>query len=251
MEKLNIYQKLVEVRKTIDFFKKDQKSFNYEYVSGVQILAKIKSKMDELGVVLEPHVKHSEGKYFIYEYTTTSYDKFKKQNVEKKNIDYIVDMPMEYIWVNAEKPEDRIICSWSLLGQQSEVSKAFGSGLTYSERYFLLKYFGIPTDDLDPDSKGDDKKPTPKKDGKPTPSKPDAKPTPSKPEAKPDKALEVEMKSIDKRVTELRAEKATDKMIGDAIIGTSFGKLNYTQIKDVKTAKEVLTALNNIKTEGK
>jgi len=237
MEKLNIYQKLVEVRKTIDFFKKDQKSFNYEYVSGVQILAKIKSKMDELGVVLEPHVKHSEGKYFIYEYTTTSYDKFKKQNVEKKNIDYIVDMPMEYIWVNAEKPEDRIICSWSLLGQQSEVSKAFGSGLTYSERYFLLKYFGIPTDDIDPDNKGNDKKPTPDKGSKPAPSKPDAKP---------DKALDTEIKNIDKKVTELREKKVTDKVIGDTIKETSFGKLNFTQIKDVKVAKEVLTALTGV-----
>jgi len=231
MEKLNIYQKLVEVRKTIDFFKKDQKSFNYEYVSGVQILAKIKSKMDELGIVLEPHVKHSEGKYFIFEYTTESYGK------EKKNIDYIVDVPMDYVWVNADNPSDRVICNWGLYGQQSDISKAFGSGLTYSERYFLLKYFGIPTDDLDPDSKGDDKKPAPKKDGKPTPSKP---------ETKPDKALDAEIKNIDKKVTELREKKVTDKVIGDTIKETSFGKLNFTQIKDVKVAKEVLSALTGV-----
>ena len=229
MEKLNIYQRIIEIKKSIDFFKKDSKSYNYEYVSGTQILTKIKAKMDEFGVVLEPHISHTEGKYFLYE-------------KENKKPSYIIDMPMTYHWVNCDDPKDRAICEWYLFGQQDDISKAFGSALTYSERYFLLKYFGIPTDDLDPDSKGDDKKPTPKKDGKPTPSKPDAKP---------DKALDAEIKNIDKRVTELRAKKATDKMIGDAIIGTSFGKLNYTQIKDVKTAKEVLTALNNIKTEGK
>ena len=36
-------------------------------------------------------------------------------------------------------------------GIQDDSSKALGSALTYSERYFLLKFFNIPTDDDDPD----------------------------------------------------------------------------------------------------
>ena len=60
---------------------------------------------------------------------------------------------MLYVWVNAEKPDDRIEVPWQLFGQQDDPSKAFGSALTYSERYFLLKFFSIATDDDDPDAK--------------------------------------------------------------------------------------------------
>ena len=60
---------------------------------------------------------------------------------------------MKYVWVNAENPEERIEIPWQTMGQQDDISKAFGSGLTYSERYFLLKFFGVPTDDDDTDDR--------------------------------------------------------------------------------------------------
>ena len=39
-----------------------------------------------------------------------------------------------------------------MVGQQSDASQEFGSGLTYSSRYFLFKYFSIATSDADPDT---------------------------------------------------------------------------------------------------
>ena len=57
------------------------------------------------------------------------------------------------VWVNAETPDDRIECDWFMVGRQKDPSQGFGSGLTYSERYFMLKFFNIPTDDDDPDKK--------------------------------------------------------------------------------------------------
>lgn len=145
---MNLYEKIVEVRKDIEFFKKDTKGFNYSYVRGSQVLAKVKNKMDSLGLVLMPSIDHANSKFQIFEYDTI--DKYGKQ---KHNIDYIVTAPMTYTWINAEKPEERLDIPWSLYGQQDEISKALGSGLTYSERYFLMKFFSIPTDDLDPDTK--------------------------------------------------------------------------------------------------
>ena len=38
-------------------------------------------------------------------------------------------------------------------GQQDDVSKAHGTALTYAERYFLMKFFNIPTDEDDADAK--------------------------------------------------------------------------------------------------
>ena len=140
--KLNLHQKLVEIRRNIDVFTKDTEGFGYRYVSGSQVLGKIKDKMDELQVLLIPEVLNQ--KYSTFNYID-------KKGKEKT--DFIVTADMKYVWVNAENPEERIEIPWQTMGQQDDISKAFGSGLTYSERYFLLKFFGVPTDDDDPDAR--------------------------------------------------------------------------------------------------
>lgn len=58
---------------------------------------------------------------------------------------------MTFTWVNNDNPDERIIIPWFIIGQQADSSQAFGSALTYSMRYFLLKYFNIatPEDDVD------------------------------------------------------------------------------------------------------
>ena len=59
---------------------------------------------------------------------------------------------MTWTWVNNDNPEEKVVVGWTLVGQQSDASQAFGSGLTYSDRYFLLKYFNVATTDDDPDA---------------------------------------------------------------------------------------------------
>lgn len=130
---MNIYQKLVEVRKSIDGFSKDATGYGYKYVSGTQVLQTIKSKMDELGIVLETHMIGV--------------------TIGNSGKGYVISSPAKMIWVNSEKPEDKIIIDWFITGEQKDPSQALGSALTYSERYFLLKFFGIPTDEDDPDKK--------------------------------------------------------------------------------------------------
>lgn len=140
--KLNLYQKLVEVRKSIDGFTKDKKSFNYEYVSGTQVLSKIKSKMDELGLLFFPSITTQTHEIYPY-----------KDKYGKEKIDFLVYGDMSYQWINADNPSEKLDIPWKYTGQQDDISKAFGSGLTYSERYVLLKFFGVPTDADDPDAK--------------------------------------------------------------------------------------------------
>ena len=61
---------------------------------------------------------------------------------------------MVYKWINAEDPADFIDIPWLMVGQQcDDISKAVGTALTYNERYFLLKQFGLPTDEDDADRK--------------------------------------------------------------------------------------------------
>jgi len=151
MSELNLWQKIVQVRAVVEGFSKDTKGYGYSYVSGNQVLSKIKDKMNELNLLLLPSTQ-------VGEHHTHAY----KTSKGKDALDFVVKGEMTYIWINADKPEEREPVTWAYYGQQDEISKAFGSGLTYSERYYLLKSLGLPTDEDDPDGK-DSKGNEPKK----------------------------------------------------------------------------------------
>lgn len=162
---MNLYQKIVEIRKEAKGFDKDKKSNNYEYVSGNQVLRKIRDKMNELNVLLIPSAKL--GEHHTHEY---------KNSYGKDKIDFIVSGEMSYLWINGDEPSERLEVAWAYYGQQDDLSKAYGSALTYSERYFIMKCLGLPTDEDDPDGKEPDVVPT----EKPSPTnlkEPNKKPT--------------------------------------------------------------------------
>lgn len=139
---MNLYQKLVEIRKNIGGFTKDTKGYNYSYVSGTQVLSKIQETMNELGVLLIPKVLDQN--HEKHEYVSSK---------GKPALDFIVHGNMVYTWVNAENPEEKLEVPFYYTGSQDDISKAFGSGLTYSERYFIIKFFNLPTDADDPDAR--------------------------------------------------------------------------------------------------
>ena len=161
---MNIYQKINELKKTITKFTKDEKTEgkgSYTYTSGSQILSAVKSKMEELQLLLLPvSVKHRSSETFDYK-TSAGYEQ----------TDFIVQGDLTYEWINAENPDERQKVEFQFYGQQNDISKAFGSGLTYSERYILLKSLGVPTDEEDPDRKTEEKARSNGKE-KQTPAKP-------------------------------------------------------------------------------
>ena len=159
MSDLNLYQKLIEIKKCLPRLKKDAKGYNYNYVSGASVLAQIQDKMNELGVLLVPSVTGKNLHLDHYE-ATNSYGKTATKEVR------IVEADMIMTWIDAESKE-KFEVPWLCFGEQDDASKAFGSGLTYSERYFLLKFFNVPTDEDDPDAgkeKAERKQKPPKQD---------------------------------------------------------------------------------------
>ncbi|MBE7356690.1 ERF family protein [Staphylococcus haemolyticus] len=146
-EQLNLFQKIADVKANIDGFTKDAKSYNYSYVSGSQVLHRIRNKMIENNLLLVP--KTSEENYKQVEVTRFN----KKANREITTSEFIVEMKLTYVWINADKPEEQFEVTFYAVGQQDDVSKAHGTALTYAERYFLMKFFNIPTDEDDADAK--------------------------------------------------------------------------------------------------
>lgn len=151
MEGLNIYQKLAKIRKPVEVLQKNKSGYGYRYVTEDLILAKITGLMEKYGVSLVPNIVRGSTEVAPYGYTKTKSTKDGKIYEEKVN-EILVRADMEWHWINNEDPNDRIVVPWSLVGQQADASQAFGSGLSYSSRYFMLKYFNVATSDDDPDN---------------------------------------------------------------------------------------------------
>lgn len=150
-DELNIYQKLAKIRKPVEVLQKNKAGYGYKYVTEDVILSKITGLMDKLGVSLVPNIKGGTTVVTPYNYTKTKSTKDGKIYEEQVN-EILVHCDMEWQWINNDKPEDRVIVPWAMVGQQSDASQAFGSGLSYASRYFMLKYFNVATSDDDPDN---------------------------------------------------------------------------------------------------
>lgn len=143
MENLTLFQKLLKIQQRINGLSKDKKGNNYEYVTGSKILNEIKPMMNDLGLILKQEIISIENERMDYRTGIgTSYEKPKSEILSK--------VMMKFTWVDCntfEKDEN-------LFGAngQNDWDKGVGSALTYGERYFLLKYFHIATDEDDIDN---------------------------------------------------------------------------------------------------
>lgn len=135
---MSIYKKLLEVQKKVVGLGKDTKSFSYQYVSGGKVLENIKPVMNEVGLLLKQEIV----------------------NVERERIDYsarngnksemLYGVTFKFTWIDTEtgeKDENMFFASG-----MNDWEKGLGSALTYAERYFLLKFFHINTDEDDIDN---------------------------------------------------------------------------------------------------
>jgi hypothetical protein len=146
MTELNIYQKLIEVRKAVPYLKKEAEGKQYKYTGSSQVLASVRNKMDELGLLLIPRIIGKELSESQIEFKDTT------GNVTKRTTTYFTELIMTMTWVNADKPDETIECPWYGQGVDIAGEKGVGKALTYAEKYFILKQFNIATDKDDPDA---------------------------------------------------------------------------------------------------
>lgn len=144
---MSIYKKLLEVQKKVIGLGKDKKSFGYDYVTGSKVLEHIKPILNEYGILLKQEVVAVEKERIDY----------KAKSGEKSEMLYSVYQ--KFTWIDTEtgeKDENTFFSSG-----MNDWEKGLGSALTYAERYFLLKYFHIATDEDDIDNQ--ERKQEPKK----------------------------------------------------------------------------------------
>lgn len=141
---MSLYKKLHEIQQKINGLSKDKDTksqYNpkgYAYVTGTKVLDNIKPLMNELGLLLKQEVLSIDN--CRQDYATS---KGSKSEILSK-------VMMRFTWIDiatGEKDEN-------LFGAngQNDWDKGVGSALTYAERYFLLKFFHISTDEDDIDN---------------------------------------------------------------------------------------------------
>jgi len=149
---MSIYKKLLKIQSEIKGLSKDKKSHNYEYVTGNKLLSFIRPIMDREGILLKQEILSIENTRQDYKV----WDKWVK-DAEGKTVggwkpknEILSKVMMRFTWVDSETGEK----DENLFGAngQNDWEKGLGSALTYGERYFLLKYFHISTDEDDIDN---------------------------------------------------------------------------------------------------
>lgn len=134
-QKKTLIEKLFSIQSGVSYLQKTSKGKDYNYVSSSQTLGVIRELMDRERVLLVPSV-----------HECVFWPKEKLGGAM-----HLTEMKMHFEWVNADNPNERWGIPW--YGQGSDMhEKGCGKAMTYGEKTFLLKFFHVATDGMDPDS---------------------------------------------------------------------------------------------------
>jgi hypothetical protein len=138
---MNLLQKLLEIRKSVEYIQKTEHgNQGAMYVDPAALVKKIRSKMDDHKILLIPRFVNSD---------VEQIDSPTKNNANAKA--FFFKASFEYWWMDTES-EDKLNVPWFITGKHAtDPAMAEGAALTYNERYFLLKFFQIPTSKDDPE----------------------------------------------------------------------------------------------------
>lgn len=194
---MGLYKKLVKIQKEVRGFAPNKNAGTYNYVAGSKVLDYIRPKMDELGILLVQQVDSIENERMDYQVKSGA-----KSEILSK-------VMMTFIWIDSETGETLPV-KFGANGQNSW-DKGLGSALTYAERYFLLKFFHIATDEDDVDAIKREDNPQPVSDNWQQPSKFPKPETKTKTKTDPEEKIAITPETYHKFVEAAARGKKTPK----------------------------------------
>ena len=132
---MNIFQRINEVRKQIEYIKKDKVVQNYKAVTHDQVTALVRAHLVNHGVVIFPNL--------ISSVTVDTGEKTSKGTPIIR-----VEAIYEFTFVNIEDGNDRFVTSVSAHAND-QGDKAPGKALSYAKKAVILKVFEIETGEDD------------------------------------------------------------------------------------------------------
>ena len=145
---MTLHQKILKIADMAGVLQKSKSGYSYKYVPEEDIQAKVTAGLQKYGIMLYNSIVPGTLKV-----TPISYEKYDaKLKANKPVNEVIVSADMTYTWVNADKPEERVETTWAFVGQMEDAAQAMGAGLTYANRYYLMKQLQLATTESDPDN---------------------------------------------------------------------------------------------------
>lgn len=135
---MTLLSKLLTIQKEVRSLRTNGNANGYAYLKGEKLLDHIRPRMDELGLLLQPEITGIENVIHTY-----------KLGSGKDKTEVLTTLHMKFTWIDTESAET-LSSIWAANGQNG-FDKGAGSAMTYGERYFLLKFFHISTDEDDVD----------------------------------------------------------------------------------------------------
>lgn len=137
-KKLTLYQKLLEIQKSVDKIVKDGKNLSdkYDFASDENVLDIFRPLMDQYHLLLIPRIIHAR----VIEGATRS-----------GTARFLTEMDFEMLWHDVDSGE-QLTVPWYSQGVDLAGEKGVGKAATYAEKYFLLKFFHVATKKDDPDA---------------------------------------------------------------------------------------------------
>lgn len=136
---MNLYEKLLDIQNAIDRFVKDNQVGEgkqaYKAVSSEQVLDTVRPLMNKHRLLLIPSVTSAN---VIVGATSSGTAR------------YLTELHMVMTWCDVESKEELAV-PWYAQGVDLAGEKGVGKANTYAEKYFLMKFFHVPTPKDDPD----------------------------------------------------------------------------------------------------
>lgn len=144
---MTLHQKILKIADMAGVLQKSKNGYSYKYVPECDIQAKVTAGLQKYGIMLYNSIVPGTLKVM-----PISYEKYDaKLKMNKSVNEVIVSADMTYTWVNADNPDECVKTTWAFVGQMEDAAQAMGAGLTYANRYYLMKQLQLATTESDPD----------------------------------------------------------------------------------------------------
>lgn len=147
-KEMTLHQKILKIADMAGVLQKSKSGYSYKYVPEEDIQAKVTAGLQKYGIMLYNSIVPNTLKV-----TPITYEKYDaKLKATKPVNEVIVSGDMTYTWVNTDNPSESIETTWAFVGQMEDAAQAMGAGLTYANRYYLMKQLQLATTESDPDN---------------------------------------------------------------------------------------------------
>ena len=135
---MNLYEKLMAIQNDVDAIIKDGKnqSDKYDFASNENVLDRFRPLLNQHKLLLIPRMESAA----LHEGQTRS-----------GTARYLTEIYFTMTWHDVESGEELSV-PWYGQGVDLAGEKGVGKATTYAEKYFLLKFFHVPTRKDDPDN---------------------------------------------------------------------------------------------------